>query len=151
MNKIKMMVGQQGPAICRLPGQVLVVGVEIGAEEAQRLVDGHIAAEVREIPLPDQASTSTLAIAASTVATDALEPAPAGEPEPVVLPATAGDPAQTIEPAPATETAPAEPAPVEPAPAEPAPAEPAPAEPAPAEPAPAPAKRVRVKKPAAQG
>lgn len=106
MNKIKMMVGQQGPSICRLPGQVLVVGVEIGAEEAQRLVDGHIAAEVREIQLPDQSSTSTLAIAASTVAADALEPAPA---------------------------------------------EPAPAEPAPAEPAPAPAKRVRVKKSAAQG
>ena len=43
MKTIKMLCGQQGPEVSRLPGQVLTVGVDIDADEAQRLVDHKLA------------------------------------------------------------------------------------------------------------
>ncbi|KTT72624.1 hypothetical protein [Sphingomonas endophytica] len=48
MDKIKMLVGQEGPGLSRLPGQTLTVGVDVGADEAQRLVDGDLAIDVSE-------------------------------------------------------------------------------------------------------
>ncbi len=169
MNQIKMLTGQQGPAMCRVAGQVLTVGQDVGADEAQRMVDGHLAFEVRETSTPDQLampSTSSLAIAAATTSALSAEAQPDGSlqlngsgqiSDDLVVDGTMA-PAMAAEPAPVTEPAPAaEPAPVtEPAPAaEPAPVtEPAPAaEPAPAtEPATAPAKRAsRAKKTDAQG
>lgn len=52
MDKIKMLVGQEGPALSRLPGQVLAIGTDIDADEAQRLVDGDLALEVIEQVAP---------------------------------------------------------------------------------------------------
>lgn len=40
---ICMLVGQEGPDLSRVRGQVLVIGVDVGADEAQRLVDAEFA------------------------------------------------------------------------------------------------------------
>ena len=44
--RIRMLVGQEGPAISRVRGQELTIGAEIDADEAQRLVDADFAEEV---------------------------------------------------------------------------------------------------------
>lgn len=44
MDKITMLVAQEGPAISRARLQVLTVGTDIDADEAQRLVDAAFAA-----------------------------------------------------------------------------------------------------------
>ena len=44
--RIRMLVGQEGPAISRVRGQELMIGSEIDAAEAQRLVDADFAEEV---------------------------------------------------------------------------------------------------------
>ncbi|TCP33269.1 hypothetical protein [Sphingomonas sp. BK235] len=72
MKTIKMLVGQEGPTLSRAPGQDLVVGVDVDADEAQRLVDGDLAVEVVE-----QAPAEPV-----TAAAPATEPAPAAEPAP---------------------------------------------------------------------
>lgn len=76
MIKIKMLVGQEGPALSRLPGQVLAIGTDIDADEAQRLVDGDLALEVIE----QAAAAAPASPAAPTTApsvTPAEKPAPA--------------------------------------------------------------------------
>lgn len=40
---ICMLVGQEGPDLSRIRGQILVIGVDLNAEEAQRLVDADFA------------------------------------------------------------------------------------------------------------
>lgn len=74
MDKIKMLVGQEGPALSRLPGQVLVVGTEIDADEAQRLVDGDLATEVIEQAAPPAPAAPTTP-APAPIATPAAAPA----------------------------------------------------------------------------
>lgn len=43
---IRMLVGQEGPAVSRARGQELTIGDEIDADEAQRLVDAEFAERV---------------------------------------------------------------------------------------------------------
>lgn len=45
MDKITMLVGQEGPAVSRVRGQVLTIGTDVDAAEAQRLVDADFALE----------------------------------------------------------------------------------------------------------
>lgn len=73
MTKIKMLVGQEGPTLSRLPGQVLIVGTDIDADEAQRLVDGDLALEVVE----EAAPASSAPPAADPIVPPAAKPAPA--------------------------------------------------------------------------
>ena len=40
---IRMLVGQEGPSVTRVRGQELTIGTDIGAEEAQRLIDADFA------------------------------------------------------------------------------------------------------------
>jgi len=40
---IKMLVGQEGPGLSRVAKQILVVGTDIDADEAQRLIDASFA------------------------------------------------------------------------------------------------------------
>ncbi len=79
MDKIKMLVGQEGPALSRLPGQVLALGTDIDADEAQRLVDGDLALEVIEEAAP-AASTPPAPPVGVPVVTPAA--APAAKPAP---------------------------------------------------------------------
>lgn len=81
MDKIKMLVGQEGPALSRLPGQVLAVGTDIDADEAQRLVDGDLAVEVVEE-------------ATSAEPTPPAAPAPAAIVKPAAAPAAKPAPAK---------------------------------------------------------
>lgn len=46
MDKIKMLTGQEGPALSRARGQELTIGVDIDAGEAQRLVDSDLALDI---------------------------------------------------------------------------------------------------------
>ena len=43
---ICMLVGQEGPDLSRVRGQVLVIGVDVGADEAERLVGADFAERV---------------------------------------------------------------------------------------------------------
>lgn len=88
MDKIKMLVGQEGPALSRLPGQVLAVGTDIDADEAQRLVDGDLALEV-------------IAGAAPAAPTPPAPPAPAPLVPPVAAPAAKPAPVKRKAKAPA--------------------------------------------------
>ncbi|MBB4152908.1 hypothetical protein GGQ80_000796 [Sphingomonas jinjuensis] len=50
--KIRMLVGQEGPATSRVRGQLLEVGVDVDAAEAERLVEATFAEAVDEQPAP---------------------------------------------------------------------------------------------------
>lgn len=76
MDKIKMLVGQEGPTLSRVPGQELIVGTDIEADEAQRLVDGDLALEMVGETAP-AASTPAAPVAAPAIAALATKPAPA--------------------------------------------------------------------------
>jgi hypothetical protein len=43
---IRMLVGQEGPAVSRVPGQQLTIGADIDAGEAQRLLDADFAERI---------------------------------------------------------------------------------------------------------
>jgi hypothetical protein len=43
---IRMLVGQEGPAVSRVRGQELTIGTDIGTDEAQRLVDADFAERI---------------------------------------------------------------------------------------------------------
>lgn len=45
-DAVRMLVGQEGPAVSRAPGQQLTIGTEIDANEAQRLIDADFAERV---------------------------------------------------------------------------------------------------------
>lgn len=38
-----MLVGQEGPDLSRIRGQILIIGVDLDVDEAQRLVDADFA------------------------------------------------------------------------------------------------------------
>lgn len=42
-DAIRMLVGQEGPSISRVRGQELTVGEDLGADEANRLIDADFA------------------------------------------------------------------------------------------------------------
>jgi hypothetical protein len=43
LSEIRILVGQEGPGLSRVPGRTLIVGVDIDADEAQRLVEASYA------------------------------------------------------------------------------------------------------------
>lgn len=45
-DAIRMLVGQEGPNVSRDRGQELTIGTDIGADEAQRLIDAEFAERV---------------------------------------------------------------------------------------------------------
>lgn len=45
-DAIRMLVGQEGPAVSRVRGQELTIGTDIDADEAQRLLDADFAERV---------------------------------------------------------------------------------------------------------
>lgn len=58
MKAIRMLVGQEGPAISRVRGQVLAVGTDVDSDEAGRLVNATFAEEVTDAAPPSTSSTA---------------------------------------------------------------------------------------------